>query len=76
MEQINGMVEKLKMADTKEQMVELENRIADMLGRGFLQGRFNYENMQGIKLQVEQIEKEKRKNINLETVIHKTGHAR
>lgn len=76
MEQINGMVEKLKMADTKEQMVELENRIADMLGRGFLQGRFNYENMQGIKLQVEQIEKEKRKSINLETVIHKTGHAR
>lgn len=54
--QMEAMIEELETVKDIEQMAELENEIAGVLGRGFLKGRFDYSYLMQVKEQVEQIE--------------------
>ena len=54
-------VERLKEAEDIEGLVELENEIAAMVGKGFLRGDFDYAYFMQIKQDVEHIETERRK---------------
>lgn len=57
---MDDMIEKLKTAESLEQMINMEDEIAKSLGHGFLNGEFKYEDLMQIKERVEQIETERR----------------
>lgn len=58
--QMDALIEELKKSENLEQMAELENEIAGVLGSGFLKGRFDYQYLIKAKGNVEQIEAERR----------------
>ncbi|MGN0141512.1 MAG: hypothetical protein ACI4AD_04740 [Roseburia sp.] len=60
MTQMEQMIEELKSVKDAEDLVEVENGIAGVLGRGFLKGTYEYSYMQEIKESVERIEEERR----------------
>ena len=54
MEELMGQLE---VAESLEQMVSIEDEIAAMIGKGFLDGEFDYTFLMRTKEQVEQREK-------------------
>lgn len=74
--EINELLEKMEAADTKELLVAAEDRIAGMIGRGFLEGSLDYGRMQEVKQQVEQLEQVKRKELGMESTISRIPHTR
>lgn len=55
-EEMEAMITKLELAQNMEQMAELENQIAEELGRGFLHGKYDYAYLIQTKEKVEQVE--------------------
>lgn len=55
-EEMEGMLTRLELAESLEEMAELENRIAEELGRGFLHGKYDYACLIQTKEKVEQME--------------------
>lgn len=74
--QMEAMMEELESAANKEQLVELENEIATVMGSGFMKGRFSYNYMQEIKERVEQIEAERRQQFELSEKPRNVKHIR
>lgn len=74
--QMDEMIEELRTAENKDQLVELENKMATVLGAGFMKGEFSYNDMQEIKERVEQIEAEHRLQLELSEVKRNVKHVR
>lgn len=74
--QMEAMIEELKSTENKDQLVELENKMATVLGAGFMKGEFSYNDMQEIKDRVEQIEAERRQKFALSEVKRNVKHVR
>lgn len=74
--QMDAMIEELRTAENKDQLVELENKMATVLGAGFMKGEFSYNDMQEIKDRVEQIEAEHRLQLELSEVKRNVKHVR
>lgn len=74
--QMEAMIEELKSTENKDQLVELENKMATVLGAGFMKGEFSYNDMQEIKDSVEQIEAERRQKFALSEVKRNVKHVR
>ena len=55
--QMEELMGQLEVAESLEQMVSIEDEIAAMLGKGFLDGEFDYTFLMRTKEQVEQREK-------------------
>lgn len=60
-EQIESMITKLNIAESMEEMAEVENQIAEELGRGFLHGKYDYAYLMQTKEKVERTEEACRK---------------
>lgn len=74
--QMEAMIEELRSTENKDQLVELENKMATVLGGGFMKGEFSYNDMQEIKDRVEQIEAERRQQFELPEVQRNVKHVR
>ena len=59
--QMEELMGQLEVAESLEQMVSIEDEIAAMIGKGFLDGKFDYTFLMRTKEQVEQREKQYRK---------------
>ena len=55
--QMEELMGQLEVAESLEQMVSIEDEIAAMIGKGFLDGEFDYTFLMRTKEQVEQREK-------------------
>lgn len=55
--QMEELMGQLEIAESLEQMVSIEDEIAAMIGKGFLDGEFDYTFLMRTKEQVEQREK-------------------
>lgn len=55
--QMEELMGQLEVAESLEQMVSIEDEIAAMIGKGFLNGEFDYTFLMRTKEQVEQREK-------------------
>lgn len=55
--QMEELMGQLEVAESLEQMVSIEDEIAAMIGKGFLDGKFDYTFLMRTKEQVEQREK-------------------
>lgn len=55
--QMEELMGQLEVAESLEQMVSIEDKIAAMIGKGFLDGEFDYTFLMRTKEQVEQREK-------------------
>lgn len=59
-QKIEEMIEGLKAAENLEQLAEQENKIAEMIGTGFLKNQLDYSYMEKVKKDVEHVETERR----------------
>lgn len=59
-QKIEEMIEGLKAAENLEQLAEQENKIAEMIGTGFLKDQLDYSYMEKVKKDVEHVETERR----------------
>lgn len=59
-QKIEEMVKGLKAAENLEQLAEQENKIAEMIGTGFLKDQLDYSYMEKVKKDVEHVETERR----------------
>lgn len=74
--QMDAMIEELGTAENKDQLVELENKMATVLGAGFMKGEFSYNDMQEVKDRVEQIEAERRQRFTISELKRNVRHVR
>lgn len=60
MTQMKELINELKGTQDVEEMVEVENQIAEHLGTGFLNGDFDYKYLLQVKDEVKNIEAERK----------------
>lgn len=76
--ELETAVDKLEEVKSMEELAGLEDEIAGRLGKGFLEGEFDYAYLTQIKERVEQIESKRRKELGKEIPVQtkRMEHAR
>lgn len=75
-EHMEELLEQLEKSESIERMAGVENEIAAMLGKGFLEGILDYSYLTQIKERVEQTEKECRAQFEKENQVQEKRPAR
>lgn len=75
-EHMEELLEQLEKSESIERMAGVENEIAAMLGKGFLEGSLDYSYLTQIKERVEQTEKECRAQFEKENQVQEKRPAR
>lgn len=75
-EHMEELLEQLEKSESIERMAGVENEIAAMLGKGFLEGNLDYTYLTQIKERVEQTEKECRAQFEKENQVQEKRPAR
>ncbi|MBP3488820.1 MAG: hypothetical protein J6K53_10540 [Roseburia sp.] len=75
-DRMEELLEQLEKSESIERMAGVENEIAAMLGKGFLEGSLDYTYLTQIKERVEQTERECRTQFEKENQVQEKRPAR